>query len=161
MISVNQKWVYLVVITSVKFSCFVSVIFGSSVVLMSLFFLFYVTCEGSRFLSTEAELSVIFITSHTHYRLISDFLKTCPHCRVNVSFVQIDVVCNQESLVKDKLSLLVFLSTKKKTVHTIIVVIVLQNSIIPDDGLQISIVERRLKVCLLMMLEYQKTRCVI
>ena len=73
MISVNQKWVYLVVITSVKFSCFVSVIFGSSVVLMSLFSLFYVTCEGSRFLSTEAELSVIFITSHTHYRLISNF----------------------------------------------------------------------------------------
>lgn len=160
MISVNQKWVYLVVITSVKFSCFVSVIFGSSVVLMSLFSLFYVTCEGYRFLSTEAELSVIFITSHTHYGLISDFLKTCPHCRVNVSPVQIDVVRNQESLVKDKLSLLVFLSTKK-TVHTIIVVIVLQNNIIPDDGLQISIVERRLKVCLLLMLEYQKTRCVI
>lgn len=115
MISVNQKWVYLVVITSVKFSCFVSVIFGGSVVLMSLFSLFYVTCEGSRFLSTEAELSVIFITSHTHYGLISDFLKTCPHCRVNVSPVQIDVVRNQESLVKDKLSLLVFLSTKKNS----------------------------------------------
>lgn len=42
-------------------------------------------------------------------------LKTCPHCRVNVSPVQIDVVRNQESLVKDKLSLLVFLSTKKNS----------------------------------------------
>ena len=139
--------------------CKTDFLYALSIVLISLFSLFYVTCEGSRFLSTEAELSVIFITSHPHYGLISDFLKTCPHCRVHVSPVQIDVVCNQESLVKDKLSLLVFLSTKK-TVHTIIVVIVLQNNIIPDDGLQISIVERRLKVCLLMMLEYQKTGCV-
>ena len=48
-------WVYLGVKTCEDFLCFVTIIFVLSIVLTSLFSLFYVTREGDRFLHRQDE----------------------------------------------------------------------------------------------------------
>ena len=45
-----ERWVYLGVRTCEVFLCFVTIVFVLSIVLSSLFSLFYVTREGNRFL---------------------------------------------------------------------------------------------------------------